>query len=104
VCECEFDATGVALSQTDKHNMRHYSSRKRVLTREMCLSTENIRNALLARQTQEKERIPRDKRSLHGRHYREPQHALQCLKASSKEEQVGVTQCARENEINELIS
>ena len=27
VCECELDATGVALSQTDKHNMRHYSKR-----------------------------------------------------------------------------
>jgi hypothetical protein len=51
VCECELEATGVALSQTDKHNMRHYSSRKRVLTRERCLSAENIRNAVLARQT-----------------------------------------------------
>ncbi len=52
-------------------------------------------NALLARQTQDKERIPRDKRSLHERDYREPQHALQCLKVSSKEDQVGVTRCAR---------
>jgi hypothetical protein len=55
---------------------------------EMCLYTENIRNALLTRQTQEKEGIPRDKRSFHGRHYREPQLALQCLKASCKEEQI----------------
>jgi len=42
----------------------------------MCLSAEDIRNALLARQTEEKERIPRDKHSFHGRDYREPQHAL----------------------------
>ena len=27
VCECELDAAGVALSQIDKHNMRHYSKR-----------------------------------------------------------------------------
>jgi hypothetical protein len=66
-----------------------------LLARERCLSAENTRNAVLARQTQEKERIPRDKRSFHGRHYREPQLALQCLKASCKEEQVGVTRAAR---------
>ena len=83
VCECELDATGVALSQIDKRSpcgtIRCKASdwsRKCVLTGEMCLSTENIRKALLARQTQEKERIPRDKHSFHGRDYREPQHAL----------------------------
>jgi hypothetical protein len=27
VCECELDATGVALRQTDAHNMRHESKR-----------------------------------------------------------------------------
>ena len=83
MCECELDVAGVAQhgNQQAQSAARFEAigidwSRKRVLTGEMCLSTENIRNALLARQTQEQERIPRDKHSFHGRDYREPQHAL----------------------------
>ena len=86
VCECELDATGVALSQIDKRSpcgtIRCQASdwsRKCVLTGEMCLSTEMRADG-------------RDV-SLHNTRW-------QCLKASSKEEQVGVTRCAKENEIN----
>ena len=75
VCRvCALEATSVALSLRLTEVVACVRAQR--LTGEMCLSTENIRNALLARQTQEKERIPRDKRSFHGRDYREPQHAL----------------------------
>jgi hypothetical protein len=68
VCECELDVAGVAQhgNQQAQSAARFEAigidwSRKRVLAREMCLSAENTRNAVLARQTQEKERIPRNK-------------------------------------------
>ena len=35
VCECELDAAGVALSQIDKHNMRHYLMPSKRLVAEM---------------------------------------------------------------------
>ena len=35
VCECELDAAGAALSQIDKHNMRHYSMPSKRLVAEM---------------------------------------------------------------------
>ena len=73
VCECELDATGVALSQIDKHNMRHHSMPIKRLVAEMRADGRDV--------------------SLHNTRW-------QCLKASSKEEQVGVTRCAKENEIN----
>ena len=86
LCECEFDAAGAALSQIDKHNMRHYSMPSKRLVAEMRADgrdvslhrkhTEGLTRSTDAGEGVQKERIPRDKHSFHGRDYREPQHAL----------------------------
>ena len=85
VCDVNLTLPVLPSTEINKHNMRHYSMPSKRLVAEMRADGRDVslrRNACLRARCLS------------------PQHALAVSQASSKEEQVGVTRCAKENEIN----